>query len=166
VQAALRPQRLVNDLGVGAPLRLHLLQVNEPAQPAGDIPRRQRIALKVLVTLGEAYGADRLVEIASAHVVGSSYQIAGEAGIDILFMSLADHLATRGPNLEMSHWRRHVNMVEYVLSQRYEQENLVHPPKLVDGDAKNALAATFGAHPSLKHAVVVDTDIDVYDPEW
>jgi UbiD family decarboxylase len=41
--------------------------------------------------------------------------------------------------------------------------------KLVDGDAKNALAATFSAHPSLKHAVVVDTDIDVYDTnmvEW
>jgi len=41
--------------------------------------------------------------------------------------------------------------------------------KLVDGDAKNALAATFSAHPSLKHAVVVDSDIDVYDPgmvEW
>jgi UbiD family decarboxylase len=41
--------------------------------------------------------------------------------------------------------------------------------KLVDGDAKNALAATFSAHPSLKHAVVVDTDIDVCDPnlvEW
>jgi len=41
--------------------------------------------------------------------------------------------------------------------------------KLVDGDAKNALAAAFSAHPSLKHAVVVDTDIDVYNPdmvEW
>ena len=41
--------------------------------------------------------------------------------------------------------------------------------KLVDGDAKNALAAAFSAHPSLKHAAVVDTDIDVYDPnmvEW
>ena len=41
--------------------------------------------------------------------------------------------------------------------------------KLVDGDAKNALAAVFSAHPSLKHGVVVDTDIDVYDPkmvEW
>jgi UbiD family decarboxylase len=37
--------------------------------------------------------------------------------------------------------------------------------KLVDGDAKNALAAVFGAHPSLKHAVVVDTGIDVYNPE-
>jgi len=37
--------------------------------------------------------------------------------------------------------------------------------KLVDGDAKNALAAAFSAHPSLKHAVVVDTDIDVYNSE-
>jgi 2,5-furandicarboxylate decarboxylase 1 len=41
--------------------------------------------------------------------------------------------------------------------------------KLVDGDAKNVLAAAFSAHPSLKHAVVVDTDIDVYNlgmVEW
>jgi len=37
--------------------------------------------------------------------------------------------------------------------------------KLVDGDAKNALAAAFSAHPSLKHAVVVDADIDVYNSE-
>jgi len=37
--------------------------------------------------------------------------------------------------------------------------------KLVDGDAKNALTAAFSAHPSLKHAVVVDTDTDVYKPE-
>ncbi|HVP40326.1 MAG TPA: UbiD family decarboxylase [Candidatus Krumholzibacteriaceae bacterium] len=37
--------------------------------------------------------------------------------------------------------------------------------KQKDGDAKNALAAVFGAHPSLKHAVVVDTDIDVYNME-
>jgi UbiD family decarboxylase len=37
--------------------------------------------------------------------------------------------------------------------------------KLVDGDAKNALAAAFSGHPSMKHAVVVDTDIDVYNSE-
>lgn len=37
--------------------------------------------------------------------------------------------------------------------------------KQKDGDAKNALAAIFGAHPSLKHAVVVDVDIDVYNME-
>lgn len=41
--------------------------------------------------------------------------------------------------------------------------------KQVDGDGKNALLAAFAAHPSLKHAVVVDPDIDVCDAsdvEW
>ncbi|MFQ6080089.1 MAG: UbiD family decarboxylase [Candidatus Bathyarchaeia archaeon] len=37
--------------------------------------------------------------------------------------------------------------------------------KQTEGDGKNALLAAFGAHGSLKHAVVVDTDIDVFNPE-
>lgn len=37
--------------------------------------------------------------------------------------------------------------------------------KQTDGDGKNALMATFAAHPSLKHAVVVDTDINVFNSE-
>jgi len=37
--------------------------------------------------------------------------------------------------------------------------------KQTEGDGKNALLAAFSAHPSLKHAVVVDTDINVYDIE-
>ncbi|MEM3716143.1 MAG: UbiD family decarboxylase [Candidatus Bathyarchaeia archaeon] len=37
--------------------------------------------------------------------------------------------------------------------------------KQTDGDAKNALLAAFAAHPSLKHAVVVDADINVFNPE-
>jgi UbiD family decarboxylase len=38
-----------------------------------------------------------------------------------------------------------------------------------DGDPKNAIMAAFGAHPSLKHVVIVDDDIDVDDlgqVEW
>ncbi|MGB9853723.1 MAG: UbiD family decarboxylase [Candidatus Bathyarchaeales archaeon] len=41
--------------------------------------------------------------------------------------------------------------------------------KQLDGDGKNALLAAFAAHPSLKHAVVVDSEIDVFnisDVEW
>jgi len=41
--------------------------------------------------------------------------------------------------------------------------------KQAEGDGKNALLAAFAAHPSLKHAVVVDSDINVYkisDVEW
>jgi len=37
--------------------------------------------------------------------------------------------------------------------------------KQTDGDAKNALLAAFSGHASLKHAVVVDADIDVFNSE-
>jgi UbiD family decarboxylase len=46
---------------------------------------------------------------------------------------------------------------------------VVSVEKQADGDAKNALLAAFAAHPSLKRAVVVDADIDVFSPdevEW
>lgn len=41
--------------------------------------------------------------------------------------------------------------------------------KVREGDPKNVLMAMFAAHPSLKHAVVVDSDIDPYnmqEVEW
>jgi len=46
---------------------------------------------------------------------------------------------------------------------------IVSIEKQLEGDGKNALLAAFAAHPSLKHAVVVDSDIDIYDisdVEW
>jgi len=57
----------------------------------------------------------------------------GEAGIDILFLSLADHLATRGPNLNLGDWREHTKLVDYVLGQHFEQERITRPSRLVDG---------------------------------
>jgi poly(A) polymerase len=69
------------------------------------------------------------------------------AGIDILFLSLADHLATRGPKLELAGWREHARMVEYVLTQHLEQERVVAPPKLVSG---HDLIDVFGLKPGPK----------------
>jgi len=37
--------------------------------------------------------------------------------------------------------------------------------KQTNGDAKNALLAAFAAHPSLKHAIIVDSDIDAFNLE-
>jgi poly(A) polymerase len=68
----------------------------------------------------------------------------GEAGIDILFLSLADHLATRGPNLDMAGWQEHTGIVEYVLDKHFEQQQLVEPVRLVDG---NDLINIFGLEP-------------------
>lgn len=46
---------------------------------------------------------------------------------------------------------------------------VVSVEKFRDGDAKNVLMAIFAANPSIKHAVVVDSDIDAYnmdEVEW
>jgi predicted aconitase len=41
-------------------------------------------AMRLLVTLGDVFGAERLVEVRSAHVSGVSYLNLGEAGLDFL----------------------------------------------------------------------------------
>ena len=72
-------------------------------------------------------------ELPSPRAIYRYFRDTGEAGIDILFLNLADHLATRGPQLNIAHWQEHGQTVAYVSTQRFEQETLVTPPKLVDG---------------------------------
>ncbi len=88
-----------------------------------------------------------LNELPSPRAIYRYFRDTGEAGIDVLFLSLADHLATRGPRLEPAQWREHAQMVEYVLNQHYKQESLIVPPKLVDG---NDLINIFGMSPGPK----------------
>lgn len=42
---------------------------------------------------------------------------------------------------------------------------VVQITKMTEGDGKNAIMAAFAAHTSLKHVVVVDSDINIYSPE-
>ena len=42
---------------------------------------------------------------------------------------------------------------------------VVQIEKNTEGDGKNAILAAFSAHPSLKHVVVVDEDVDIYSQE-
>jgi len=71
----------------------------------------------------------------------------GGAGIDILFLSLADHLASRGPKLDLVGWQEHCRLVEYVLAQHFEQERVTTPPRLVSG---HDLINIFGLSPGPK----------------
>jgi len=75
----------------------------------------------------------------------------GEAGMDILYLSLADHLATRGVELDPGHWRRHVEVVEYALSQYCQKET--RPPKLVDG---HDIINIFGLSPGPKIGEILE----------
>lgn len=44
----------------------------------------QRTAVKLLISLGELYGAERLIPITSAHVSGASYKLIGDPGLEFL----------------------------------------------------------------------------------
>jgi poly(A) polymerase len=57
----------------------------------------------------------------------------GEAGIDLLFLCLADHLAARAAALDMNQWQEHCRMTDYVLTKHFTEENLSAPPKILDG---------------------------------
>ena len=47
----------------------------------------------------------------------------------------------------MAHWHEHTRLVDYILTQRFEQEALIVPPKLVDG---HDLINIFGMSPGPK----------------
>lgn len=57
----------------------------------------------------------------------------GAAAIDILFLSLADHLAARGPNLDPEEWKWHAGQVNYVLFEYSRPHSVAFPIKLIDG---------------------------------
>ncbi len=61
------------------------------------------------------------------------FRDADDTGIDILFLSLADHLATKGPNLKLKAWQEHALLVGYVLDKRLAEERVTTPPKLISG---------------------------------
>ena len=83
-------------------------------------------------------------ELPTRRAIYRYFRDTGEAGIDILFLSMADHLATRGPYLDLAQWQRHTQIVEYVLTRHFEEESLSVPPKLVDG---HDLIKIFGLNP-------------------
>jgi poly(A) polymerase len=65
-------------------------------------------------------------------------------GIDVLFLSLADHLASRGPDLDYEEWLRHVGEVEHTISEHFRVEQTAGPTRLIDG---HDLIDLYGMHP-------------------
>ncbi len=72
-------------------------------------------------------------ELPTRRAVYRYFRDTGDAAIDTLFFSLADHLATRGPNLDMDDWRYHASLVGYVLTQHSMKEEVVSPARLISG---------------------------------
>ena len=80
----------------------------------------------------------------SKRAVYRFFRDTGDAGIETLFLSLADHLGSVGPRISRDGFRRHVALTSYVLHLRYGEEQVVAPPRLIDGDG---LMSALGIEP-------------------
>jgi poly(A) polymerase len=77
---------------------------------------------------------------------------AGDAAVATLYLSLADHLAARGPTLMLDNFREHVTIVTYVLAERGRQLEKA-PKRLVDGDD---LQSRFGMKPGPEMGKILE----------
>jgi putative nucleotidyltransferase with HDIG domain len=58
----------------------------------------------------------------------------GSAGVEICLLSMADVLATYGPNITSEHWAKHLDIVRSLLEAWWENpQDSVSPPAIVDG---------------------------------
>ena len=62
------------------------------------------------------------------------YHAAGEAGVDVCLLSLADSLATYGPELPQDLWGHQIDVVRTLLEAWWERPaESISPPALIDG---------------------------------
>ena len=72
-------------------------------------------------------------ELPTPRAIYRYFRDTGEAGTDTLFLSLADHLATRGPHLDPAEWQRHARVTAHLLEAHQRSLQEVKTPRLVDG---------------------------------
>ncbi len=76
------------------------------------------------------------------------FRATGDAGVEVVLLSLADHLATWGPDLQEHHWARQLAAAETLLTHYFERrEETVSPPPLVTG---HDLMAELGLDPGAE----------------
>ena len=73
-------------------------------------------------------------ELPTQRAIYRYFRDTGEAGIDILLLALADYLASRGPLASMEEWRKHCQLVNYILAEHDKQQAKILPVKVIDGD--------------------------------
>jgi putative nucleotidyltransferase with HDIG domain len=72
----------------------------------------------------------------------------GEAGVDVLLLALADHIATHGPDIQPERWARRIQTVRTLLSEYWARlAKDVTPTPLVTG---NDLMAELGLPPGKR----------------
>jgi poly(A) polymerase len=127
---------------------------------AGDILRRLRFGtretrmvqkmIEAHLRLWQMGGQDGLP---TRRAIYRYFRDTGDVSIDIMFLSLADFLATQGPIPDVEQWEQHCRLMDYILTRREEEATIVSPPKLIDG---HDVMRVFGLKPGSRIGQILD----------
>ena len=84
-------------------------------------------------------------DLPTSRAVYRYFRDAGDVAIDVLYLSLADHLAARGPELDMGGWKHHVRIITHILEVGTQEQTPEKMPRLISG---YDLMREFGLVPS------------------
>jgi predicted aconitase len=110
----------------------------------GKQGKATRKAMEIITTLGEIYGAERLIPIASVQIAGVSYHNLGEAGLGYLDEMAEDGrvrvLTTLNPaGMDLEEWKKHGISEDFAVNQQ----------RVVDAFAKMGVITTCTCTPYL-----------------
>ncbi|MHA2193085.1 MAG: aconitase X catalytic domain-containing protein, partial [Candidatus Thorarchaeota archaeon] len=110
----------------------------------GKHGKATRKAMEIITTLGEIYGAERLIPVTSVQIAGVSYHNLGEAGLEYLSEMAEDGqtrvLTTLNPaGMDMLEWEKHGISAEFAENQQ----------RVVDAFAKMGVVTTCTCTPYL-----------------
>ena len=82
-----------------------------------------RKAMEIITTLGEIYGAERLIPVSSVQIAGVSYHNLGEAGLEYLSEMAEDGrtrvLTTLNPaGMDLDEWKKHGISEDFAVNQQ------------------------------------------------
>lgn len=142
-------------------------------------PAESELVLECQLFTNETDVEGPFVDLSGTFDVERSQPVVNLVGVmhrrDFIYQALlpsgSEHLLLMGMPREVRIWEYAQNVVPTIRGVNMTTGGMgwlhcvVSFDKFREGDPKNLLMAIFSAHPSLKHAVVVDSDIDPFDME-
>lgn len=173
----------VSEYGVANALLDNNLKLTECEHVNACSPTEAELVLEGKISATKEVAEGPFVDVTGTYDVQRKQPVVDIVGIThrreyvyhALLSSGAEHRVLMGLPHEVLIWEAVSKVVPRVCAVNLSAGGsgwlhaVISVEKQLEGDGKNVLLAAFAAHPSLKHAVVVDSDIDVCDVsdvEW
>lgn len=92
-------------------------------------------------------------ELPTKRAIYRYFRDLGDVAVDTLYLSMADYLAAKGPELSPDDWSNHARMITYILQAGAEQARPGKPDRLITG---HDLMQHFGLKPGPQIGVLLE----------